>query len=44
MRCNSSSSDSEASNEKSANLCLMAKDDIEVINLDNIEDPSFEEL
>ncbi|KAG6662692.1 hypothetical protein CIPAW_03G261000 [Carya illinoinensis] len=40
----SSSSDSEASNEESANLCLMAKDDIEVTNLDNIENPSYEEL
>ncbi|KAG2666401.1 hypothetical protein I3760_15G058700 [Carya illinoinensis] len=38
----SSSSDSEASNEESANLCLMAKDDIEVTNLDNIENPSYE--
>ncbi|KAG2703188.1 hypothetical protein I3760_06G126500, partial [Carya illinoinensis] len=40
----SSSSDSEASNEESANLCLMAKDDIEVTNIDNIENPSYEEL
>ncbi|KAG2694262.1 hypothetical protein I3760_08G134000 [Carya illinoinensis] len=40
----SSSSDSEASNRKSANLCLMAKDDIKVTNLDNIEDFSDEEL
>ncbi|KAG2665985.1 hypothetical protein I3760_15G034000 [Carya illinoinensis] len=40
----SSSSDSEASNGESANFCLMAKDDIEVTNLDNIEDHSYEEL
>ncbi|KAG6646230.1 hypothetical protein CIPAW_08G179300 [Carya illinoinensis] len=40
----SSSSDSEASNGESANLCLMAKNDIEVTNLDNIENPSYEEL
>ncbi|KAG6668099.1 hypothetical protein CIPAW_01G148100 [Carya illinoinensis] len=40
----SSSSDSEASNEESANLCLMAKDNIEVTNLDNIENPSYEKL
>ncbi|KAG2669880.1 hypothetical protein I3760_14G056800 [Carya illinoinensis] len=40
----SSSSDSEASNGESTNVCLMAKDDIEVTNLDNIEDLSCEEL
>ncbi|KAG2724995.1 hypothetical protein I3760_01G046200 [Carya illinoinensis] len=40
----SSSLDSEASNGESANFCLMVKDDIEVTNLDNIEDPSYEKL
>ncbi|KAG2720688.1 hypothetical protein I3760_02G046300 [Carya illinoinensis] len=40
----SSNSDSEISNEESANHCLIVKDDIEVTNLDNIEDPSYEEL
>ncbi|KAG2680693.1 hypothetical protein I3760_11G110400 [Carya illinoinensis] len=40
----SSSSDSETSNKESTNLCLMAKDDIEVTNLDNIKYLSYEEL
>ncbi|KAG2725726.1 hypothetical protein I3760_01G079900 [Carya illinoinensis] len=40
----SSSSTSEASNGESANFCLMAKDDIEVTNFDNIEDPSYKKL
>lgn len=40
----SSSSDSDASHEGCANLCLMAKDDLEVTNFEVIENPSYEEL